>query len=91
MKKEHTFLLKNNNPFFVVLSIEKDFRDNYGMPDIANFVQKVTCLTNVVDDERPIKTSSVDVDRSCSMGTKVLNFLYLVMFYGTLSLFLSHY
>ena len=76
--------MKNNkDPYYAVLRVEKDFGDNYGMPDIAKFVQKVTRDTPIVDDdERPLKTSSVDVDRSCGIGTKVLDFLYPVMLYG---------
>jgi hypothetical protein len=83
--------LKNNkDPYYAVLCVEKDFGDNYEMPDIAKFVQKVTRDTPVIDDERPLTTSSVDIHRSCGIGTKVLDFLYLVMLYGNvLSLLLS--
>jgi len=69
------------------LRVEKDFGDNYGMPEIAKFVQQVTRDTPAVDDERPLKTSSIDVDRSCGIGTKVLDFLYLVMLYDMLCSF----
>lgn len=39
-----------------ILSVESKFRQEYDIPDMANFVKKVTRIT--VDDERPPKTSS---------------------------------
>jgi hypothetical protein len=65
--------------FNAVLSVEKNIRDNYGIPEIANIVRKATQFT-LEDDQRPLKTSSAV---RIGFGRHVLNFPLLVIRYGT--------
>jgi hypothetical protein len=78
------FIDKNKQVVYTwnaVLSVENEFMD-YGIPDIANLVQKVT---HIAVDERPLKTSFVGQFGS---SRRILNYLLLVMHYGTYFMFL---
>ncbi|XP_045813960.1 uncharacterized protein LOC123907653 isoform X2 [Trifolium pratense] len=61
-----------------ILSVEKEFKVKYEIPDIAIIVRRVTNIT-VDNDQRPLKTSSVV---RIGFGRHVLNSLLLVMHYG---------
>ncbi|WJX56313.1 hypothetical protein P8452_41981 [Trifolium repens] len=61
-----------------ILSVEKEFKDMYHIPDISNFVQMVTHIA-IDDNERPQRILSVGW---FGFGTRILNYLLFVMCFG---------